>query len=337
MIYGNIQGVGRSGANGRVSRLVLGTNTFSLDREEMAFSILDAFVAAGGTTIDTAHIYRNGESEQVIGKWLRARGNRDGLVLVTKGAHPKVDMRDPFASDWAPRVTPAAIAEDLTESLESLGVGSIDLYLLHRDDPTQPVGPIMDALNAHLASGRVHALGASNWTHQRIAEANDYAERHGLKGFVTSSPQLSLAVPLRGTMPGTLSISGDYAALDWYKHHAVSILAWSSQSGGFFASPLAPGSPDLSPRLRNYDRPENWERWRRVREASARLGVTPTRVALAWVLCQDFDTYAVIGVTQAAHLDDALGALDVGLSVDEVGWLDLRPTAVEIERRRASA
>lgn len=332
MRYGSIPGVGD-----RVSRIVLGTNTFSFDREEMAFSVLDAFVAAGGTTIDTAHIYRNGESEQVIGRWLKARGNRDGLVLTTKGAHPKVDMRDPFASDWAPRVTPTAIAEDLAESLESLGVDSVDLYFLHRDDPTQPVGPIVESLNEQRAAGRIHAFGASNWTHQRIEEANDYAQSRGLQGFVASSPQLSLAVPLRGTMPGTLSISGDRAALDWYRHHAVPVLAWSSQAGGFFASPLAPGSPDLSPRLRNYDRPENWERWRRVRELSARLGATPAQVALAWVLCQPFDTYAVIGVTQAHHLEDALGALDVGLSVDEVDWLDLRPTEVEVSRRRISA
>ena len=328
MIYGSIPGV-----DGRVSRLVLGTNTFSFDREEMAFSILDAFVAAGGTAIDTAHVYRNGESEKVVGQWLSARGNRDGLILVTKGVHPRVDMRDPSASDWAPRVTPAAIAQDLAESLERLGVDSIDLYFLHRDDLAAPVGPIVESLNEAKAAGRVFAFGASNWTHQRIEEANEYADRHRLHGFIASSPQLSLAIPLRGTMPGTLSISGDRAALDWYGRHAVSVLAWSSQAAGFFASPHAPGSPDFPPRLRNYDRPENWERWRRVRELAASFGVTPTQVALAWVLNQPFEAYAVIGVTRAHHLEDALGALDVQLSPDEGAWLDLRPTEIEVARR----
>ena len=319
MRYGTIPGVGN-----HVSRIVLGTNSFTHAGAAMAFSILDAFVAAGGTTIDTAHIYRNGESEQVVGRWLRARGTREGLVLTTKGAHPKVDMRNPSASDWAPRVTPAAIAEDLAESLERLGVDSIDLYSPHRDDPDAPVGPIVESLNEAKAAGRIQALGASNWTHQRIEEANDFARARDLRGFVVSSPQFSLAHWIGPTRPGCRSISGDDAALDWYAQRRVAVVAWSSQAAGFFARPYLPGSPELTPRQRNYDRPDNWERWRRVRELAARLGATSAQVALAWVLSQPFETYAVIGTSSVRHLEESVGALDLCLSAADVAWLDLR-------------
>jgi 1-deoxyxylulose-5-phosphate synthase len=328
VIYRAIPGVGD-----RVSRLVLGTNSFTLDRADVAFDVLDAFVAAGGTTIDTAHVYRNGESEQVIGQWLRARGKREGLILTSKGAHPKVDMRDPSASDWTPRVNPAAIAEDLAESLERLGVDSVDLYSPHRDDPSAPVGPIVEALNEQQAAGRIKAFGASNWSHRRIQEANDYARARGLNGFVASSPQFSLARWIGPTRPGTLSISGDQAALDWYAEHQLAVVAWSSQAAGFFATPFMPGASNLTARQRNYDRSDNWERWRRVKDIAARHGATPTQVALAWVLTQPFDTYAAIGVTQPRHLEDCLGALEVQLSPGEVAWLDLRSAEIGTARR----
>jgi aryl-alcohol dehydrogenase-like predicted oxidoreductase len=325
------------GASDRVSRLILGTNTFTLEIAATAFDVLDAFVAAGGTAIDTAHVYRNGESEQVVGRWLRARGNHEGLVLTTKGAHPKVDMRDPFAADWSPRVNPTAIAEDLAESLERLGVNSVDLYFLHRDDPTAPVGPIVECLNEQRETGRIGAFAASNWSHQRIQEANDFARARGLNGFVASSPQLSLARWIGPTRPGTLSISGDQAALDWYAEQRVAVVAWSSQAAGFFARDYLPGSPDLSVRQRNYDRPDNWERWRRVRKLAAHLGATPAQVALAWVLSQPFETYAAIGTSNVHHLADSLGALDVCLSPADVTWLDLQDVDAEITNRRISA
>ena len=109
MLYGSIPGV-----SDRVSRLVLGTVTFTNERADLGAALLDRFIAAGGTAIDTARAYANGESEAVVGAWVRGRGRRDDVVIVTKGAHPTADNPR--------RVTPANISADLLASLDVLGV-----------------------------------------------------------------------------------------------------------------------------------------------------------------------------------------------------------------------
>ncbi|MBX6770091.1 MAG: aldo/keto reductase [Chloroflexi bacterium] len=310
MLYGSVPGV-----SDRISRLVLGSLIFSPERMELTSELLDRFVAAGGTAIDTARVYGRGTSEVAIGEWLRRRGRRDDLVIITKGAH--------HAPDGTRRVTPAAIAEDLMQSLAALGVETIDLYFLHRDDPAMPVGPIVECLNAHLEAGRIRAFGASNWTHQRIAEANAYAAAHHLRGFVASSPNLALAVPTEPMWPSCISVAGDPEALAWYRAQRLPLFAWSSQASGFFSGRFSPedtGDPNM---VRVYYRPDNWERLRRVREMAARHNTTPTRVALAWVLHHPLHPFALIGPRTLAELEDCLGALEVRLTPDEVAWLNL--------------
>lgn len=313
MRYGSLPGIGVP-----VSRLVLGTNQFTLERLAQAHDLLDAFVAAGGTTIDTAHVYANGESEQVLGRWLEKRGGAQNLVIITKGAHPKVDLRKLETAVWTPRVTPEAIAEDLDESLGRLGLSSVDLYLLHRDDERVPVGPLVRALDDLVLAGKIRAFGASNWTHQRVAEANAFASANGCRPFAISSPQFSLAVPAQLDLPGILSISGNAEAIDYYRRSRVSLLAWSSQGGGLFSDQATPN------RIRRYDRPDNWERLRRARELAAHHGRTPTQVALAWALAQPLDLYAVIGANQPAHLTDSLETLSLRLTEPELAWLNLQ-------------
>jgi len=305
MIYGSIAGVGSP-----VSRLVLGGGGFSPQKMDVVSSLLDAFVAAGGTAVDTAHVYGNGASERAIGEWLRQSGRREDLVIISKGAHPDL-------SDWIPRVNPAAITQDLDESLERLGVETIDLYLLHRDDISVPVGPLVDLLNEQVAAGRIRAFGGSNWSHQRVEEANAYAASHGLLGFAANSPQFSLAAMDLSAFrfPGVVSISANTAALAWYRQHHFPLITWSSQAGGFFAGP-AKARP-------HFDTEENWEREQRTRELAVRRSCTPTQVALAWVLGQPLNIYAIFGTSKPEHLEDCLGALDVHLTTEEMAWLNL--------------
>src|SRR5437762_3027779 len=128
MPTGAISGVGE-----RLSRMVLGTLVLNPEDMALATALLDRFVAAGGSFLDTAHGYGRGASERAIGAWIKQRGRRDDVAIISKGAH--------HAPDLTKRVTPEAITADLTESLERLDAGPIDLYLLHRDDPSKPVGP----------------------------------------------------------------------------------------------------------------------------------------------------------------------------------------------------
>ena len=127
MLYGTVPGVTKP-----VARLVEGTIMLSTSKLDEGFALLDGILAMGGTTFDTAHGYGNGEAERTLGRWMEARGNRDQVVILSKGAHHNQDRQ---------RVTPYDITADLHDSLARLRTDYIDLYILHRDDPSQPVGP----------------------------------------------------------------------------------------------------------------------------------------------------------------------------------------------------
>src|SRR5918996_498271 len=139
----------------KLSRLVLGTLALSSEALGESYELLDEWVAVGGNTIDTAHSYGFaadygfGDSERVLGRWLAERpGVRDRLAIVSKGAHPNVHRS---------RVTPEDITCDLRDTVARLG-GPVDLYFLHRDGPSVPVGPLIEVLNEHMRAGRIRAF-----------------------------------------------------------------------------------------------------------------------------------------------------------------------------------
>jgi 1-deoxyxylulose-5-phosphate synthase len=302
---------------GSLSQLVMGTVMVSPEKVDYSCELLDAYTALGGNVLDSAHIYGMGKSELAIGEWLRRRGNRERVFILTKGAHP--DGRGER------RVRPECIVEDLNESLERLGVETVDLYLLHRDNEEYPVGPIVECLNEQKQAGRIRKFGGSNWTHRRIQEANEYARAHGLEGFAASSPNLSLARPVRPRWPGCLSV--DDEALAWYSQHRFPLFAWSSQAGGFFTGRFAPEVQDDREMVETYYTESNWERLRRAEELARRKGCTANQIALAWVLHQPLPVWPLIGPWSAAELANSVAALDVSLSPEECDWLDLRREA----------
>lgn len=211
------------GLRNGVSRLIMGSDYFMPEVYDLVRKNLDAFAAIGGNTIDTAFIYREGRSEQAIGMWVEERGNRSEINLWTKGAHPNKDGK---------RVNRAAIQEELSISLERLRTDYVDLYALHRDDTDVPVGEILEILNEQVEAGRILAFGASNWTWQRLAEAQSYAESHGLRGFSFSSPNLALAKAKEAYWDGCISV--DEETLQWHGQSKLPIFSWSSQARGFF-------------------------------------------------------------------------------------------------------
>jgi 1-deoxyxylulose-5-phosphate synthase len=314
-----------AGVEKPVSVVALGTNTraFAPDAYSRAAELLDALLDGGGNCIDTAHIYGFGSSEKLLGHWLKRSGRRDEIVLITKGCHPVVDPQDVFGKPWQPRVTPEAIRMDLNESLERLDTGFVDLYLLHRDDESMPVGPIVEALNGEQERGRIRAFGVSNWRAQRIAEANAYAAAHGLHGFVISSPQFGLVRPTRMLFPGTLSASD--SDLGWHAARQFPILAWSVLGAGFIARAASGREVAEDETAETYLSSTNLARVRRAVELADRKNVTPIQIALAYALQQAFPLIAIIGPTSIAHLHDGLGALKVMLDEDERAFLESNP------------
>lgn len=295
-----------------VSRLIKGTDYFFHDTYEKAATNLDAFLAIGGNTLDTAKVYCGGQSEEVIGRYIKDRGNRDQLIILTKGAHPEEDI---------PRVTPEAIAVDLNNSFERIQVDYIDMYALHRDDPNVPVGPIIEALNKPIQSGTVGAIGVSNWSWQRIQEANDYAAAHGLVGFTFNSPNLSLAKANEPFWAGC--VSADEADCAWHEQTQLPLLSWSSQARGFFTGRFSPEDRSNADVVRVFYSDDNWERLNRAKQMAAEKNVTMIQIALAYVLNQPFPTCALIG----AQSQEELTSCDVGsrilLTREEMAWLDL--------------
>ena len=318
MEYGYVRGVDKP-----ISRLVQGTVMVDEADREGSFALLDAVVELGGTAFDTARHYGHG-NEAVVGGWVRARGLQDQVVIIGKGAHPTPDEPN--------RVTPAAIAADLDESLRQLGLETIDLYLLHRDDPDMPVGPIVAALNGHHRSGKIRAFGGSNWTHERIAEANAYAEAHGLIPFVASSPQFSLVEQIDEPWPGCISIGGpgNAAAQAWYQANQMAVFSWSSLAGGFLSGGFTrdePGSlpEDAAARARRaYGTDANFERLDRARTLAAERGLTVPQIALAYALSQPLNLFTIVGSESGEEFAANAAAEAVRLSPAELAWLDLR-------------
>lgn len=318
MQYGNVPGIDKP-----ISRLVQGSTMIGSSRLEESFSLLDAVYEMGCRTFDTAHGYGNGDVERTFGRWARDRGLREDIVVIGKGAHHNQDRQ---------RVTPFDITADIYDSLARFRFDYMDLYLLHRDDPSQPVGPIVEALNEHKQAGRIHAFGGSNWSVARIQAANAYAAEHGLEGFVASSPNFSLAVQVDEPWPNCISISGPLGQGDraWYEETQLPLFTWSSLAGGFFSGRFSRehmGDPDDymdSLVARCYAVEENFQRLERVHAMAEAKDMTVAQVATAYVLNAPMNIFALIGTRTPDEFAENLAASEVTLSPEEMAWLELR-------------
>ncbi|WME24753.2 aldo/keto reductase [Brachybacterium sp. GU-2] len=303
MAYGSIPGVDK-----QVSRLVMGCdNQMNLAH---ASAMFDAFFEMGGTTFDTAFIYGGGYIEKLVGQWVRNRGVREDVVMITKGAH-------------TPHCDPESLTRQLEESLERQGTDYADLYMMHRDNTDIPVGEFVDVMDEHLRAGRIRAYGGSNWTPERVDEANAYAKANGRTGFTILSNHFGLAealdVPWEGCVHAT-----DPASKEWLTERGIALLPWSSQARGFFTGRAHPEDRSDAELVRCYYSDENFERLARAEELGAERGVPATAIALAFVLHQEFPTFALFGPRSIAEMRSSTLGLGVELSAQEMAWLDLR-------------
>jgi aryl-alcohol dehydrogenase-like predicted oxidoreductase len=315
MKYGNLPGLTRP-----VSRLVQGAGKVRSLGDAAGFALLDTFFEMGCNTFDTARVY--GATDRFLGSWIADRGIRDQVVILGKGAHHSGDRQ---------RVTPQDIQDDLETSLRELQTDSIDLYVLHRDDPTQPVGPIVETLAAQAAAGKIGAYGGSNWTPERLAEANAYAREHGLPPFILTNPNYSLAVQVEEPWENCLCISGPAgaSARQTYREWGMPVFCWSSLAGGFLSGRITPQNKDavasqfneLVPRC--YYSDDNFERLSRAQELAERYGASVPQIALAFLLAQGLDLYALVGCASGDEMQANIDAFDINLSPAEVKWLDL--------------
>ena len=317
MIYGAIQGLSKP-----LPRIIFGTLPL-VNTDATSFSLLDSIIEMGCYAFDTAHVYGDGASEQVIGNWIQARNNRNEVIVIDKGAHP---------AEGRNRVDPESIKQDLQESLCRLKSDYIDLYLLHRDDPTVPVGPVIEVLNDLKNEGKIVLFGASNWNQKRLKEAGEYAQKNGLSAFSVASNQYSLAIQYDDPYPGTLSINSasDDSEREWYKETQYPLLAWSSLARGFFSGKFTQDNladftdPQSLISIRCYAREDNFIRLNRVRQLAKEKAATVPQIALAYIFQQPLNVFAITGSLNPAHFKHNLESLEIGLTKEEISWLDLK-------------
>jgi aryl-alcohol dehydrogenase-like predicted oxidoreductase len=277
----------------------------------------------GCNTFDTAHVYGGGDNERTFGRWLRERGNRDKVNIIGKGAHLSQDRK---------RVTPWDITSDIYDSLARFKIDHIDIYLLHRDDPDFPVGPIVEALHEHKKAGRILAYGGSNWSHQRVAEANAYAAAHGLDPFVASSPNFTLAVQNQPPWEGCISISAADAqpARDYYANLKMPLFTWSSLAGGFFSGRLRRDNLESFETyldklaVTTYANEENFRRLDRVQQLADEKGLSIPQVATAYVMSYPLNIFALVGCQTADEFKANMAASEIRLTPAEMAWLELK-------------
>ena len=305
-----------------VSRIILGGSGARFTSGSDVSELIESALACGINAVDTARVY--GESEKAIGRWLSGGDRRDKIVLISKGCHPSMAFHR--------RVNANAAADDLKRSLDALNTKRIDIYLLHRDDESVPVGEIVDFLNQHHEEGRIGAFGGSNWTAERISQANSYAAQHGLKGFTVSSPHYSLGRQRHDPWGnGCRTITGDSHAQEreYYQKTHMPILAWSSLCNGIFSGKLNSGEwgklqKDFGINVKwGYGCQDNRERLSRCEKMAREKGATVAQIALAWLLWGKINALPIIGASSQARIKENAAAADVHLSEEECAYLNL--------------
>ena len=223
-----------AGTELRVAPLGLGTANFGTSLPEAeAKRQMDRFVELGNL-IDTAHVYgdwvsgETARSERIIGRWLKAHGGRDRMIISTKGAHPLMETMQ------VSRVTPQEIVRDLDESLVCLQTDYIDMYFLHRDNPALPAGEILECLEAQRRAGKIRYYGCSNWKLPRIQEAKAYADAHGLQGFTCNQLMWSLAEINFDGLSDKSFVLMDAPTYAYHRENAMSAMAYMSVANGYF-------------------------------------------------------------------------------------------------------
>lgn len=307
-----------------VSQVCLGSNQFgtALDQGQ-AGAILDAFVEVGGNFIDTARAYGDwipsapkGASERAIGAWLKGR-NRSDLVIATKGG-----MMDLRAGDWAQRVTAQHLNQDVSESLEHLGIDTIDLYWVHVDDPSQPVARIIDALVELQNAGRIKYFGLSNWAPERISEAQACARSLEVEAPVAVQPFWGLAVP-----NGEAAQHQGYGPYfeDGYRgllEQGVPIVAYGAQSRGFFAKLDSQGEAGMREDVKAmFLNSSNRQRLETLRTLAKKYNASIAALTLSYMLSQPRNVFPIIGASSPGQVHEAALAASMKMSDSDLSAL----------------
>lgn len=299
----------------QIAPLVLGGNVFGWTADRTAsFAVLDAFVAGGGTMIDTADVYsawvpghQGGESEAMIGEWLATSGKRDQVLIATK-----VGM---LPGEGGEKLTPARIAAACEASLQRLGTDRIDLYFAHQDDEDTPQEAALEAFAKLVTAGKVRVLGASNFHAARLKSANEKARAAGLSRYDVLQPEYNLVS--RHKFEGELQ--------DYCVEENVGVVPYYGLASGFLTGKYR-SSDDLSKSVRGGRMGDllagkGQAMLDALDAVAAETGATLAQISLAWLMAQPGVTAPIASATSAAQIEELLPAMTLNLSADQLDRL----------------
>ncbi len=316
--------LGKSGL--RVSALGLGTMQFGWSADEaISHTLMDRYLELGGNFIDTADCYSSwagngnagGVSEEIIGRWMKERGNRDQVVVATKvraamGENFSQGRDTPYQREGLSRQWITRACED---SLRRLQVDHIDLYQAHFIDPLVPIEETLSAFTDLVRKGYVRYIGCSNFSAWRLIQSLWTSDKHGFESFVSIQPDYSLIAPTRANFEREIS----KVCLEY----GVGVIPYSPLAAGFLTGKYRRDQPlpesvragEISDRTLSE---QNWNILDILLELAAQHGTTPTRVTLAWMLVQPFMTAPIIGANTVAQLEDSMGATSLTLTREDL-------------------
>jgi aryl-alcohol dehydrogenase-like predicted oxidoreductase len=306
--------LGRSGL--RVSPVCLGGNVFGWTADEKAsFAVLDEFTGAGGNFIDTADVYstwgeghKGGESETVLGQWLKSRGTRDKVILATKVGSDMGNGRK--------GLKPAYIAKAVEDSLKRLQTDYIDLYQSHRDDADTPQEETLEAYGKLIKAGKVRAIGASNFTPERLASALAISASSGLPRYESLQPEYNL-----------YERAGYEAALEpLCVKEKIGVISYFGLASGFLTGKYR-SEADLgkSPRgedIGQYFNERGFRILKALDQVAAETKSTPAQVAVAWLIARPSLTAPIVSATKVAQCQDLIKAMGLKLSAAQIETLN---------------
>jgi len=293
-----------------------------------AFQILDAYVDRGGNYLDTAKVYADwlpGErsaSEKLLGEWMAARGNRNKIILMTKGGHPDVQTMH------TPRLSPDEILHDLHASLQHLRTDVIDLYVLHRDDPNRSVEEILTVLNDQVKAGKIRYFGCFSWQPARLKVAQAFAANNGFQGFVANQVLWNAAVVDSQGIPDKSLVAMDQDMWQYHRDTGLAAVPFSPLVSGTFHhmeqqsylsrmlnASLKSGRNRFRSRHSMYPPLVNQQQFQHIKRIAQESNLSLTQVLLGYLLSQPFPTFPIVSCRTLKRLEESLSATEIQLSI----------------------
>jgi aryl-alcohol dehydrogenase-like predicted oxidoreductase len=295
----------------RISRIGFGTANAGLAWDGAhAFRMFDTYLDRGGNLIDTARVYSDwvkpeiGRSERVIGDWIRRRGRHDDVVIMTKGGHPQLESMS------VSRLSKEEVELDLDLSLKALSVDRIDIYCYHRDDTGRSVEELVETMEGFVRAGKIRFYACSNWSTERMKQADLYSRQMGYRGFVLNQALYNFGSQWMNPLPDQTMVTVDSDMLDYHAQNLDNVLAaYMTLCSGFFHLLEARGKEAVagSP----YYTSKNLEAYDEIKSVAETHKTRITQVLAAFILTRKPDMIALIGARNPDQLESAMDTFNI--------------------------